>query len=61
MLGLRRSGQVSESGYGMADDLRLTYDGNRLKSVRDSAPDAVYGNGSELIQGRGKLCGEVFL
>ena len=34
-----RNGKISSTGYGLMDDLTLTYDGNRLTAVSEAAPD----------------------
>ncbi len=51
ILGLSRYGQTSASGYGLIDNLVLSYDGNRLKAVKDNATSGVYGNGFEFKDG----------
>ena len=51
ILGLKRYGQISENGYGMIDDLGMTYEGNQLKAVQDRAPNSVYGNAFEFRDG----------
>lgn len=42
ILGLKRFGQTAETGYGMIDNLTLTYDGNQLSSVVDSVVNLSY-------------------
>lgn len=51
ILGLKRYGQTSETGYGIIDNLAMTYDGNRLINVADSITTPVYGNGMEFEDG----------
>ncbi|WP_270439471.1 RHS repeat domain-containing protein [Bacteroides bouchesdurhonensis] len=51
ILGLKRYGQTSSTGYGLIDNLNLTYNGNQLQSVKDIATSAVYGNGTEFKDG----------
>ena len=51
ILGLSRYGQTSASGYGLIDNLVFSYDGNRLKAVKDNATSGVYGNGFEFKDG----------
>ncbi len=51
ILGLKRYGQISENGYGIIDDLSMTYEGNQLKSVQDRAPNSVYVNGFDFKDG----------
>ncbi len=51
ILGLLRYGQISSTGYGLVDNLNLTYDGNQLLAVRDNATNGVYGNGMEFKDG----------
>ena len=47
ILGLSRYGQISETGYGLIDNLTLSYNGNQLKAVKDNATSSVYANGFE--------------
>lgn len=47
ILGMKRFGQTSASAYGLIDNLSLTYNGNRLKSVKDNAVSAAYQDGFE--------------
>ena len=49
--GLMRSGQISETEYGVIDHLVLSYDGNLLQSVSDDASASVYDNGFEFKDG----------
>ena len=51
MLGLKRYGQISENGHGIIDNLSMTYEGNLLKTVQESAPNSVYANGFEFKDG----------
>lgn len=52
ILGLKRRAQISQTGYGLIDDLSMTYDGTRLKAVNDKAASSVYGsNGMEFRDG----------
>ena len=51
ILGLKRYGQTSATGYGLIDNLSLTYSGNHLKKVTDGATSSVYGNGFEFKDG----------
>lgn len=51
ILGLKRYGQISEMNYGLVDNLFLTYSGNRLKKVTDTATNTVYGNGFDFKDG----------
>ena len=47
ILGLKRYGQTSTSGYGLIDDLTMTLNGNQLTSVNDAATALPYNNGFE--------------
>ena len=49
--GLKRYGQTGQSSYGLIDDLSLTYTGNQLKKVTDSATSSAYANGFEFKDG----------
>ena len=49
--GLLRYGRTSAGGYGLVDNLNLTYNGNQLQSVYDNATNPVYGNGMEFKDG----------
>lgn len=51
ILGLKRYGQISENEYGIIDSLKMTYEGNLLKTVQDSAPNSAYVNGFEFKDG----------
>ena len=51
ILGLKRYGQISENGHGIIDNLSMTYEGNLLKTVQESAPNSVYANGFEFKDG----------
>ena len=46
-----RCRQTSSTGYGLIDNLNLTYNGNQLQAVKDIATSAVYGNGIEFKDG----------
>ncbi|MCA6045347.1 RHS repeat-associated core domain-containing protein, partial [Bacteroides thetaiotaomicron] len=54
ILGLKRYGQTTSTGYGLVDNLSLTYNGNQLKKVTDTATGSVYGNGFEFKNGANK-------
>ena len=54
ILGIKRSGQTSSTGYGLIDDLAMSYNGNQLKSVSDRATNSVYGNGFDFKDGVNK-------
>lgn len=49
--GLKRYGQTGQSSYGVIDNLSLTYTGNQLKKVTDSATSTAYTNGFEFKDG----------
>jgi RHS repeat-associated protein len=51
ILGLLRYGRTSLSGYGLIDNLNLTYHGNQLQSVYDNATNSAYGNGMDFKDG----------
>ncbi|WP_217928784.1 DUF6443 domain-containing protein [Bacteroides caecimuris] len=51
MLGIKRSGKLSENSYGLIDDLLMAYDGNRLLAVKDKAGQSVYSNAFEFVDG----------
>ena len=51
ILGLKRYGQTSSTGYGLIDNLNLTYNGNQLQAVNDNATSSAYGNGTEFKDG----------
>lgn len=51
ILGLLRYGQTTETGYGLVDNLNLTYNGNQLQSVYDNVTSQVFGNGMEFKDG----------
>lgn len=51
ILGLKRNGRTSNNDYGVIDDLKLTYDGNHLKSVGDNAPHSAYAHGFDFKDG----------
>ena len=42
ILGLKRYGQTSTSGYGLIDDLTMTLNGNKLTTVNDAATASPY-------------------
>lgn len=54
ILGLKRFGQTAENDYGLIDNLSLSYHGNQLKAVNDSAVSSAYGNGFEFKDGTKK-------
>ena len=54
ILGIKRSGQTSSTGYGLIDDPAMSYNGNQLKSVSDRATNSVYGNGFDFKDGVNK-------
>ncbi len=47
ILGLKRYGQTSTTGYDMIDNLSLTYEGNQLKKVTDSSTGSAFNGGFE--------------
>ena len=49
--GLKRYGQTGQSSYGVIDNLSLTYTGNQLKKVTDSATSSAYADGFEFKDG----------
>lgn len=51
ILALKRYGQTSADGYGLIDDLNLSYNGNQLKAVNDNAINPVYADGFEFKDG----------
>lgn len=51
ILGIKRFGRISATGYSMIDDLAMDYNGNQLKSVSDSSVNPVYGNGFDFKDG----------
>ena len=51
ILGLKRYGQTSATGYDVIDDLSLSYAGNRLKKVADRAGTSTFNNGFEFKDG----------
>ena len=51
ILALKRYGQTSADGYGLIDDLNLSYNGNQLKAVNDNAITPVYADGFEFKDG----------
>ena len=54
IIGIKRYGQTSSSGFGLIDDLTLSYNGNQLQSVSDKVSSSVYGNGFEFKDGATK-------
>ncbi|MCM1111601.1 MAG: hypothetical protein NC336_10375, partial [Clostridium sp.] len=48
---LTRRGPVAEGRYGTVDDLRMTYDGNRLTEVSDDAEEVLIENSSDFVDG----------
>ena len=51
ILGLKRYGQTSATGYDVIDDLSLSYAGNRLKKVADRSTTPAFNNGFEFKDG----------
>ena len=51
ILGLKRYGQTSSTGYDVIDDLSLSYAGNRLKKVTDRSGTSAFNNGFEFKDG----------
>ena len=51
ILGLKRYGQTSATGYDVIDDLSLSYAGNRLKKVADRSTTSAFNNGFEFKDG----------
>ena len=51
ILGLKRYGQTSSTGYDVIDDLSLSYVGNRLKKVADRSGTSTFNNGFEFKDG----------
>ena len=51
ILGLKRYGQTSSTGYDVIDDLSLSYVGNRLKKVADRSGTSAFNNGFEFKDG----------
>ena len=51
ILGLKRYGQTSATGYDVIDDLSLSYAGNRLKKVTDRSTTPAFNNGFEFKDG----------
>ena len=51
ILGLKRYGQTSATGYDVIDDLSLSYVGNRLKKVTDRSGTSTFNNGFEFKDG----------
>ena len=51
ILGLKRYGQTSATGYDVIDDLSLSYAGNRLKKVTDRSDTSAFNNGFEFKDG----------
>lgn len=54
ILGLKRFGQTSQNDYGLIDDLSLSYNGNRLLSVKDNAANSAYAGSFEFSNGADK-------
>lgn len=54
ILGLKRFGQTSQNNYGLIDDLSLSYNGNRLLSVKDNAANSAYAGSFEFSNGADK-------
>ena len=51
MLALQRYGQTSASAYGLIDNLKITLNGNQLKSVNDAITTMAYNNSFEFKNG----------
>lgn len=51
ILGLQRYGQIGADTFGLIDNLLLTYDGNQLKAVNDTAKYSAYNNRFEFKDG----------
>ena len=51
ILGLKRYGQTSATGYDVIDDLSLSYAGNPLKKVADRSGTSAFNNGFEFKDG----------
>ena len=51
ILGLKRYGQTSSTGYDVIDDLSLSYVGNRLKKVADRSGTSAFNNSFEFKDG----------
>ena len=51
ILGLKRYGQTSATGYDVIDDLSLSYVGNQLKKVTDRSGTSAFNNGFEFKDG----------
>ena len=51
ILGLKRYGQTSATGYDVIDDLSLSYVGNQLKKVADRSGTSAFNNGFEFKDG----------
>lgn len=51
ILGFRRYGQTVANGYGLIDNLSLTYNGNQLKAVNDNAISSASNNNFEFKDG----------
>ena len=47
ILGLKRFGRISDSTYGLIDNLSMNYEGNQLKKVKDSAISNAYADDFE--------------
>ena len=54
ILGLKRFGQTSQNDYGLIDDLSLSYNGNRLLSVKENAANSAYAGSFEFSNGADK-------
>lgn len=51
ILGLKRYGRTSGTGYGLIDNLNMTYEGNQLKTVTDNTINSAYANDFEFKDG----------
>ena len=52
---LHRNGLQQTGKYGTIDDLRMTYDGNKLSSVVECAPSVLYANSLDLKSGSDEI------
>ena len=51
--GITRSGKTSSGGYGVMDNLTLTYDGNRLAGVSETVADYDFAGSFEYRRANG--------
>lgn len=54
ILKLKRFGQISQNGYGIIDDLLISYTGNRLLAVKDNTANIAYAGNFEFTNGADK-------